>query len=302
VSWSLPGVAANRLEVLTPAYCEPVTDPVRPHPALTEYYSTDRDRLPYVLSLFNETAHYYDQANTMLSLGTGRWYRRRMLKRAGLRPGMRLLDIAVGTGLVASAAYHVVGGDVDIIGLDPSEQMLQEARRKLQLPIALIQGCGETIPLADASVDFVSIGYALRHLSDLAAAFAEFRRVLRPGGSLLMLEIGLPSGPIARVLAAIYLSRVVPWLCHWLKPRSELPMLMRYHWDTIQHCVAADVILAQLSACGFSDVACHVDLGLFRAYRALEPVGSTRSRSDEAYCSHHYSAAGARSPARSGAR
>jgi demethylmenaquinone methyltransferase/2-methoxy-6-polyprenyl-1,4-benzoquinol methylase len=250
--------------------------------------------------LFNETARYYDQANWLFSLGTGAWYRRRMLKRAGLRHGTRLLDVAVGTGLVASAAYRIAGRGVEVIGLDPSEQMLQETRRKL--PIALIQGSAEALPLADASVDFVSMGYALRHLSDLAAAFAEFRRVLRPGGSLLMLEIGRPSGRIAGALAAVYLAQVVPWLCRWLMPRSELPMLMRYLWDTIQHCVAPDVILAQLSACGFSDVALDNDLDLFRAYRALKPIGSTCCQSGETCCSHRCSGAEVRGPARSGAR
>ena len=147
--------------------------------------------------------------------------------------------------------------------------MLGEARRKL--PMALIRGRAEALPLADASVDFVSMGYALRHVRDLAIAFAEFRRVLRPGGKLLMLEIGRPSGRVSHALAAIYLGRVAPCLSWWLKPRSQLSALMRYHWDTIEHCVAADVILAQLKACGFSDVGCDLDLGLFRAYRALKP-------------------------------
>jgi demethylmenaquinone methyltransferase/2-methoxy-6-polyprenyl-1,4-benzoquinol methylase len=223
-----------------------------------------------------------------------------MLRRAGLQRGMRLLDIAVGTGLIASAAYRIVGGNVDIIGLDPSEQMLREAQRKL--PITLILGRAEELPLADASVDFVSMGYALRHVSDLAIAFAEIRRVLRPGGRLLILEIGRPRGRIARALAATYLGRAVPCLSLWLKPKSRLAALMRYHWDTIENCVNGDVILAQLRTCGFSDVACDADLDLFRAYRALKPARTTCCQSGEACYSRPDSEAEAKGPVRSGAK
>ena len=247
-----------------------MTQPLHPHPALTEYHATEPDRLDYLKSLFDGTAEYYDRANWLFSFCTGQWYRRRALRRAGFLRGMRLLDVAVGTGLVASAAHRVTGGEADIIGLDPSERMLHEARRKL--PVPLIMGQAEALPLADSSVDFVSLGYALRHVSNLSTAFAEFHRVLRPGGRLLILEIGRPDGRIAYALAATYLGRVVPFLSRWLKPKSELAALMRYHWDTIEHCVSPETILAQLSKSGFSEISCETDLHLFRAYRSRKPT------------------------------
>jgi demethylmenaquinone methyltransferase/2-methoxy-6-polyprenyl-1,4-benzoquinol methylase len=175
--------------------------------------------------------------------------------------------------------------------------MLHEASQKL--PIMLIQGRAEALPLADASVDFVSLGYALRHVGDLSIAFAEFLRVLRPGGRLVMLEIGRPDGRIAHALAAAYLGRVLPRLARWLKPTSELPALMRYHWDTIEHCVAPGVILAQLNACGFTGVTCETDLHLFRAYRSVKP--STCCQRGETCYSHRDSVAGEARPVRSGA-
>jgi demethylmenaquinone methyltransferase / 2-methoxy-6-polyprenyl-1,4-benzoquinol methylase len=275
-----------------------VTHPVRPHPALTQYYADDGDRQDYLRSIFNETALYYDRANWLFSFGTGEWYRRRALRRAGLRPGMRLLDIATGTGLVAAAADCVTGGDGEIIGLDPSECMLREARRKL--PILLVQSRAETLPLAASSVDFISMGYALRHIGDLSVAFAEFHRVLRPGGTLFMMEIGRPDGLIAHALAATYLGKVIPWLSGWLRPGSNLPVLMQYHWDTIEHCVAPEVIQAQLGACAFSDVACETDLGLFRAYRSVKPAMCCQS--DETCYSRHDSAAEEADLAQSGAK
>jgi demethylmenaquinone methyltransferase/2-methoxy-6-polyprenyl-1,4-benzoquinol methylase len=275
-----------------------VIRPLQPHPILTEYHATEDARQAHLRHLFGATARHYDQANLLFSFGTGEWYRRRALRRAGLQRGMRLLDIAVGTGLVASAAHRVTDGDTDIIGLDPSERMLHEAKRKL--PIRLIQGRAETLPLADASVDFVTLGYALRHVGDLAVAFAEFHRVLRPGGRLLIMEIGRPAGRIAHALAAIYLGTVVPCLSRWLTPNSELAALMRYHWDTIEHCVPPEVILAQLRASGFSDIHCETDLRLFRTYCSRKPpTGYWR---DETCCSHRDSAAPEARPARFGAR
>ncbi|NJO67539.1 MAG: class I SAM-dependent methyltransferase [Rhodospirillales bacterium] len=129
----------------------------------------------------------YDGIGRVMSWGFGGWYRRRVLQRAGLRPGMRLLDLAVGTGAVAREAIALGVASEDIVGLDVSAGMLEQARR--QLPIALLRGRMETLPLTDDSVDMVTMGYALRHVADLRAAFAECLRVLRPGGRVVLLEL-----------------------------------------------------------------------------------------------------------------
>ncbi len=249
-----------------------MTKPLRPHPTLTEYHATEADRLAYLGFLFDRTAQYYDQANWLFSFGTGEWYRRRALRRAGLLRGMRMLDLAAGTGLTAAAARSVMGSEADIIALDSSESMLHQAQRKL--PIVLIRGQAEALPLADSSVDFISLGYALRHISNLSTAFAEFHRVLRPNGRVLILEIGRPDGHIAHALATAYFGRVIPFVSRWLKPKSDLAVLMRYHWDTIEHCVSPEVILAQLGASGFSEMDCETDLRLFRAYRARKAASA----------------------------
>jgi demethylmenaquinone methyltransferase/2-methoxy-6-polyprenyl-1,4-benzoquinol methylase len=161
--------------------------------------------------------------------------------------------------------------------VDVSERMLREARGNLDIPV--IQGHAEALPIADASVDFVSMGYALRHMADLACAFREFGRVLRPGGILLLLEIGRPSGRIVHAVAALYLGHAVPWLCRKFMPRTQMATLMQYYWDTIENCVPPDTILAGLSAAGFTDISCENSQGLFRAYRARKAYqGSVDSR------------------------
>jgi demethylmenaquinone methyltransferase/2-methoxy-6-polyprenyl-1,4-benzoquinol methylase len=246
-----------------------MTAPIRPHPALSKYYASLDERPGYTQSLFDATACHYERVDRLLSLGSGGWYRGRALRRSGLRPGMRVLDVAVGTGLVARAALQVTEGRADVVGLDVSQNMLAETQRTLRIP--LVRAKAEQLPVAEASVDFVSMGYALRHISDFAATFQEFLRVLRPGGNLLLLEIARPAGPIMHGLTAWYLGRFIPSMCQWLMPRTSSAALMRYFWTTIEHCVPPGVILDELAANGFVGVDCDTDMGVFRAYRARKP-------------------------------
>jgi demethylmenaquinone methyltransferase/2-methoxy-6-polyprenyl-1,4-benzoquinol methylase len=142
--------------------------------------------------------------------------------------------------------------------------MLGVARSALRMP--LVQARAEALPLCDASLDFVSMGYALRHVSDLRLVFGEFRRVLRPGGRVLLLEMGRPEGRLGYAVAKAYLGGIVPTLSGLAGAKSRT--LMRYYWDTIDACVPAAEILRHLREAGYADVRCETDLGIFRAYTA----------------------------------
>ena len=171
-----------------------------PHRDLTEFYESRAQRPEFVMRLFDDTARYYDRISSVLSFGSCKAYRKMALRRAGLAPGMRLLDVATGTGLVAAAALALGLPPADITGLDPSLGMLGE-NQKLR-PVHLVQARGESLPFADNSFDFISMGYALRHVEDLGLLFREFRRVLKPGGRVLILEITRPQSRLAFALAA----------------------------------------------------------------------------------------------------
>jgi demethylmenaquinone methyltransferase / 2-methoxy-6-polyprenyl-1,4-benzoquinol methylase len=218
----------------------------------------------FVRDLFNDTAPYYDTVNRIFSLGSGGWYRRRCLRRAGLRPGHTVLDVAIGTGLIAESALQLVGPNAVVIGLDLSEAMLAEARRKLGIP--LIQGTAEMLPLADQSVDFVVMGYAIRHIADLRACFDEFRRVLKPGGTLLLLEVSSPTRPLYKTTLARYLGWGVPRLSQWITRRPKVRSLMNYHWETMESCIAPTVILDTMAKSGFVELVCEGWFDLFRSY------------------------------------
>jgi len=241
-----------------------------PHPVLPKYYGRDAERGPFVAALFDSSAGYYDRVCQLLSLGSGQWYRRWTLGRAGLRPGMRFLDVATGTGLVARAAAQILGGPGAVVGVDPSAGMLGEARRRLAATFA--QGRVEALPFAEGRFDFVCIGYALRHAADLEVACRECCRVLAPGGRLLILEISRAPSPVIRWLLRTYFTRVLPLIATGGARGAGARLLMRYYWDTIEACVPPDTILAVLRRSGFVGVGRRVFGSCLSEYLAVKPA------------------------------
>jgi demethylmenaquinone methyltransferase/2-methoxy-6-polyprenyl-1,4-benzoquinol methylase len=145
---------------------------------LRQYYREDEDRQGFLNELFNRTAYQYRNIDKATGFGPGLWYRRRALQLAGLKPGMKVLDVACGPGLVTQCAMELVGPSGSVTGLDPSIGMLREAQ--MGNCRSLVRGVGEQLPFPDGHFDFVSMGYALRQAPDLRGAFAEYWRVLKP--------------------------------------------------------------------------------------------------------------------------
>jgi demethylmenaquinone methyltransferase/2-methoxy-6-polyprenyl-1,4-benzoquinol methylase len=227
------------------------TAPLSPHRLLQEFYATPAARSRFVNQLFDEAAPDYDWVSGAMSFGTDQAYRREALQRAGLRPGMRLLDVASGTGLMIKAALELGLSTGHITGLDPSLGMLEQNRRRNA--VSLLQGRGERLPFRDATFDFLCMGYALRHVEDLRALFSEYRRILKPGGRLLILEITRPTNRVALGMMRLYMQKVVAALA-WLRRRNATTAkLMKYYWATIAECVPPEAILSALQAADFRD-------------------------------------------------
>ncbi len=217
--------------------------------------------------MFDLAAGDYDRVEKIMALGTGSWYRRQALLRAGLRPGMRVLDVAIGTGLVAREEAAIAGGSHRVLGVDASVEMLRQARSSLDVPV--VCGTAERLPVATGAFDFVSLGFALRHMSDMGIAFREFLRVLRPGGTLCVLELTEPTGLFKRTVLRWYMSRLVPALTR----NADSQRLWEYYWDTIERCVPPPGVRKELSAAGFNRVHHHAELGIFSEFCARKPKG-----------------------------
>jgi demethylmenaquinone methyltransferase/2-methoxy-6-polyprenyl-1,4-benzoquinol methylase len=251
---------------------EPAVGPVQsPHTPLREYYRDEVEHQRFLRRIFDETATDYDRIERVLAMGTGPRYRRMALQRAGLHPGDKVVDVGIGTGLVAREACALIGAAGSLVGVDPSPGMLdQVALRGVQLRV----GRAEQLPCEDGEANFLSMGYALRHVSDVGRSFAEFHRALRPGGRLLILEISRPESRIGNALLKAYMRTLVPVIARVVARQRGTSELWRYYWDTIEACIAPAQIIAALEAAGFEAVQRHTELGIFSEYSAVKPASS----------------------------
>lgn len=248
-------------------------DTLLPHAPLAAYYAGQENKDAFVQEMFDSTAQDYDRMERILALGTGQWYRGQALARAGLRAGMRVVDVGVGTGLVACEAAKLTGDPKLVTGVDPSPGMLAQAR--VPAGVRLVEGRAEALPVGDASCDFLSMGYALRHIGDLALAFQEFHRVLRPGGRFCLLEITAPRTRWGRVFMRWYMRSLVPSLALVFGKARNTRRLWRYYWDTIEACISPEQVAEALRGAGFVEVRVVHDLKgmeIFSEFQGMRPV------------------------------
>jgi len=235
-------------------------------PIRNRFGSTDQKN-SFVNALFDRTAKHYDRAGAVGFLGTGNLYRKRMLEESGLAPDDDVIDVACGTGAVTRQIAKILEqGKGSIIAVDPSRGMLEQA--KILAGVEFHEGHAEALPVKSDTFDFLSMGYALRHVDDLNQTFREFRRVLKPGGTALILEVSTPQTAWGFRLARAYFGHIAPtttWITTGSRDAREM---MRYYWETIEACVPPDEILSALRDSGFKDVERKVELGVFSAYRA----------------------------------
>jgi demethylmenaquinone methyltransferase/2-methoxy-6-polyprenyl-1,4-benzoquinol methylase len=169
--------------------------------------------------MFASIASRYDKGNQVLSLGLHHGWRRATVKASGAMPGDKVLDCATGTGDLAVAFQRAVGRQGRVLGIDFCAEMLEIARAKAEregLPIQFEEADTLRLPYADAAFDVASIAFGIRNVDDPALGLSEMARVVRPGGSVAVLEFGQPGGALFGPVYRFYSARVIPRIGGWL--------------------------------------------------------------------------------------
>jgi demethylmenaquinone methyltransferase/2-methoxy-6-polyprenyl-1,4-benzoquinol methylase len=256
-------------------------DDILPHAPAAPSATTDfgYEKVPWerkqslVRGVFDSVAGQYDLMNDLMSGGAHRMWKRFALRLANLRPGQRALDVAGGTGDLAAGLASQVGARGLVVLADINAAMLDRGRDRLTDRgvvgnIAYAQANAEALPFADGSFDCVTIGFGLRNVTDKPRALASMRRVLRPGGQLLVLEFSHPVAPGLRPFYDLYSFQVLPLLGRFVARDADS---YRYLAESIRMHPNQETLLAMLEDAGLEGCRYHNLLGgivaVHRGYR-----------------------------------
>jgi demethylmenaquinone methyltransferase/2-methoxy-6-polyprenyl-1,4-benzoquinol methylase len=171
---------------------------------------------PQVQAMFDRIAGIYDRLNSVMTAGLHHRWRQRAVALAGVEPGNSVIDVATGTGDLAFALARAVGRGGFVVGVDFSEQMLEIARRKSEVPSAdgapvrFEQANALLLPHVTGEFDAATVGFGVRNFSDLDQGLRELARVVRPGGRVVILEMTTPRRPPLSTFFKLWFDRVVP--------------------------------------------------------------------------------------------
>lgn len=210
------------------------------------------DKVQMVYEVFATIARQYDRMNYLLSFGRDRGWRRRAIDILAPGPADRVLDVCCGTAMLSLEVARRLGPQGKVTGIDFSPEMLAVGEKNLRSHpagqrVELLQGDALDLPFPDNSFDSAVSGFALRNLTDVVAALAEMRRVVRPGGRVVVLELAKPPSPIFRRIYYFYFYHLVPFIGRVAVGRS-LP----YSWlpESVRIFPSQAEVCAMLSKAG----------------------------------------------------
>jgi len=182
-------------------------------------------------AMFDRIARRYDRMNRVISLGTDKRWRKRLVNALSLAPGMRVLDVATGTADVALAIASSTDNTA-VAGIDPSHEMLAVGREKVQNAqmterIQLVAGDAQALPFEDHHFDACAISFGIRNVPDRLIGLQEMVRVTRPGGTVAVLELGVPKGHWFSPFARLHMRYVMPQIGAIVAGRKEYRYLQQ---------------------------------------------------------------------------
>jgi demethylmenaquinone methyltransferase/2-methoxy-6-polyprenyl-1,4-benzoquinol methylase len=214
---------------------------------------SEAEKTRRVAGVFRSVAPRYDLMNDVLSGGLHRLWKAFTVRQARVRPGMRVLDVAGGTGDLARAFAPLVGREGMVVLTDINDAMLAEGRDRLfdaGLAVPALRCDAEELPFADASFDRVTVAFGLRNMTHKERALASMQRVLRPGGMLLVLEFSRVWQPLAPLYDA-YSMNLMPWLGKHLAGDADS---YRYLAESIRMHPSQEELGAMMTAAGLARV------------------------------------------------
>lgn len=205
--------------------------------------------------MFDRIAKNYDAANRAISMGMDRTWRRKTVQRLKPFSGGRYLDVGTGTG---DLVFEILNQSAHVLvdGIDPAEQMLSIARDKAVKrgvgdPVSFISGDALQLPMDSDTYDGIVSGFCFRNIERRQMALEEMRRVLKPGGKLVILEATYPESVLIRMGYRLY-TPLVP-LVGWFMGGGSA---YRYLVDSIEDFPKPETVTDMFSAAGFCHVQC----------------------------------------------
>ena len=194
----------------------------------------EEEKATRVAGVFDSVASRYDLMNDVMSVGLHRVWKAFAVRQANVRPGMKVLDIAGGTGDLAKAFAQRAGTSGEVWLTDINGSMLAEGRDRMLdagLTLPLAQCDAEKLPFPSAHFDLVSVAFGLRNMTHKDVALAEMARVLRPGGRLLVLEFSRIWQPLGATVRCLLLQRasLARQEARWRQRQLPLPRRVDTH-------------------------------------------------------------------------
>ena len=216
---------------------------------LPSFKHTGKGKKEFVQKMFDDISPRYDFLNHFLSLGTDIYWRKKFIQTLNIKDGQTVLDVACGTGDIGFEILKKY--NIELINLDLSENMLNIAEKKAKDKqfenIQFIQGDAEMIPLENDSVDCLTIAYGFRNIAHYEIALEEFYRVIKPGGTLGILEFSIPKSKIFGSLFTFYFHHILPRIGS-LFARSDA---YRYLPESVDFFPSRDDICRKITNAGF---------------------------------------------------
>jgi demethylmenaquinone methyltransferase/2-methoxy-6-polyprenyl-1,4-benzoquinol methylase len=224
----------------------------------------------FIKHIFSTVAPYVDLLSSGFSLGFDHLWRTKTVSLSGIHEGEQVLDVCTGTGELALLLARKVGPRGSVTGADFCEEMLHRARKKTgrNPNITYILSDAKHLPFGDNTFDAVTVSFGMRNIPDTTYALREIKRVLKPGGKFICLELTRPRPGWFRHIYEWYVFRIMPFVAEMVV-KTAAPYL--YLPRSIKAFYQPDEFRGVIAECGYSDVTVEsLTMGIATIYRAVK--------------------------------